>query len=174
MKLADRVNPSGVDLYELEYNTNMNKQAIPSRTDPKVIETFSKNRSNQRYYGSVQLGKLKERTELKDLLLNNDIINYLNSKGNGSVDASVIDVIDYIPNSRLAYYNKMIKMGLQSGLSPCDIDAVNNVWMSQDNIAKLKRLLTTMLDPQKTTFTILPSSRSGAIVTGKQIGRAHV
>jgi len=156
-----KVNPQGVDLYKLEYDSNIAKGAIPNRNDPAIQATFSQNRLLSKYAGAVQLGKQKERKELKELLLQDSIIKYLNAKNNGTVNKATMEVIDYIPNSRFAYYNKLIKTGLREGLSACDIDVVNNVWMSPENIEKLKTLLGTMINNSKDSFTLMPSTRSG-------------
>jgi len=156
-----KVDPEGVDLYQLELDTNINKRAIPSKDSPEVIESFNKNRSVQRYSGAVQLGKQKERVELKQLLSDQSVRDYLNAKNRGVVTLDTISVIDYIPNSRFAYYNKLIKAGLQSGLSLCDVDVARNVWMNKENVERLVTLLGTMVDENKNSFTYMPSTKSG-------------
>lgn len=156
-----KVNPEGVDLYEIELNNNNKLTSIPNINSQEIQQTFSQNRSETKYKGAIQLGKQKERIELKRILQNPNVLRLLNASGRGVINMSDIDSIDYIPNSRLAYFNKLIKIGLREGLSSCDADVVSSVWMSAENKEKLFKILNNLVRPNLNNYTLIPSNKSG-------------
>lgn len=162
----NKVNPGGVNLYELEKDTNLQGREIPNINDPQIQQSFNVDRTKTRYTGLVQLGKQRERKELYDLLLNQDLMNNINGRNKfANIDADDIEVIKYIPNSRLAYVNALIKEGIRTGLSPCDAQVANTIWMSDVNKNKLTKILNKLVVSNKKDLTLVPSNRSGVKYT---------
>lgn len=155
----------GFDLYKNELNRV--NQNIPNRDDPTIQANFRTNRLAARPRGFVQSGLLRERQELYDTLkANYQGLNSLNTD-QPDISADDVEVIKYIPNSRIAYYNKLIKEGIKSKLSLCDVNYVDQVWMQDDDRRKLKRILNKLVDPNKSNnaFTAMPTNRYGAKYT---------
>ena len=63
----------------------------------------------------------------------------------------------------MAYINKLIKQGIASGISICDVSAATQIAMSEENLNKLSKILTKLIDVNlpNNSFSLYPTSRSG-------------
>jgi len=155
-RLLNTINPGGVDLAELAYKRELNMEKIPNRDDPEIQAKLRVDRiSKPTGSGTYQNARNRERNELYQLLQNATIIDSINSRNidRPAIDANTAESIRYIPNSRLPFYNALIKEGIRNGLSECDAMTVTNVWMPQDSKNELQKLLNKLVDPNKNVLT---------------------
>jgi hypothetical protein len=162
-EIAGKVNPGGVDLYELAKKP-VQQSNIPSKTDPAIQQSFDKNRLEDRSRGPYQAAVYQERIALRDLLRRGRV--QLNAMGSNEItlsDKEILDLTKYIPNSRFTYYNRLIKNAIKSGkTSTCDINFVDSIWMNEEAKTALKRLLIKFFDPELEGYTVDPTqSKSG-------------
>jgi hypothetical protein len=89
-----------------------------------------------------------------------------NKKFASNITSQDLEAIKYIPNSRFAYYNKLIKTGIADGLSTADIDYVDTVWMNDESKRAIKKILSAMVKQNKVGYTVNPTPpRSGIRVS---------
>jgi len=152
-------NKDGVDLYELELR---NRGNIPNFNDPKIQINLKKNRLDYNPNGSFQLGILEERNSLYNMLRTQEMIKMINSR-RAAIDITQddIEVVKYIPNSRFAWFNKLIKSALQNDMTTCDQQALLKIWLSPENRGRLQKLTNKLVDPRIQDFTMMPTNRSG-------------
>lgn len=161
-------NPGGIDLAELEYNNNMQNRAIPNKDDPAIKESFNIDRTTRNYTGAVQRGKQAERRDLLEIFSNVQLLNLINKRRDGpNISPDDVDAIKYIPNSRMGYFNKLLKIGLRDGISKCDSESVDNVWMNPESKAKLKKILNKLVVDRKNTMSVQYSTKAGVPFTCK-------
>jgi len=152
-------NKDGVDLYELELR---NRGNVPTFNDPKIQMSLRKNRLDYNPNGSFQLGILEERNSLYNMLKSPDMIRLINSRRQGiDITQDDIEVVKYIPNSRFAWFNKLIKSAILNDMTTCDQQALLKIWLSPENRGRLQKLSNKLVDQRLPDFTMMPTNRSG-------------
>lgn len=161
-------NPGGIDLAELEYNNNMQNRVIPNKDDPTIKESFNIDRSTRNYTGAVQRGKQAERKDLLEIFSNRALLTILNKRRETpNIGPDDVEAIKYIPNARMGYFNKLLKIGIREGISKCDAESIENVWMNPESKAKMRKILNKLVVDNKTTMSVPYSTKAGVPFTCK-------
>jgi len=151
-------NQGGLDLYEVEQRQ---ARTVPNFADVNTDQ----DRTLTVARGPYQIALKAERLALiDDINAMSDLISREAINRNKKFDKNgFVTALKYIPNSRFAYYNKLIREGLQRRrFSQDDVDFVNTVWMSNFTKQQLRDFFSIFLDPSIQSYTVPPTqSRSG-------------
>jgi len=153
-------NPGGMDYYEMEFKRGA--QQVPNRDDIDM----NLDRTARSSRGVYQTGLKAERLALMADLqkVSKDLLREASARGMSFAPNELINALKFIPNSRFAYYNALIRNGVQNRrFSQDDIDFVNTVWMNERTKSALKNFFGTFLDRTISGFTIRPPPTRGGI-----------
>lgn len=162
-EFATKVNndPNAVDLYELERN----RRGDPPSMEAKIAGMDYNRTTNTKGSGPYQMLVRAERMALRDGL--SRFYNSIPTKNHYTLN-ELLEMVDYIPNARLGYLNKLIKRALEGLASnrflitSADLDFVKTIWINQRSKEVLLRLLSDNLNPKAEGYSIDPvQSRSG-------------
>ena len=80
----------------------------------------------------------------------------------------LLQALKFIPNSRFAYYNRLLRDGIaRRKFSQDDIDFVDTVWMNGQTKSNLKDFMRCFLQPEIRGYTVRPTfSKSGVALEG--------
>lgn len=162
-EFATKINndPNAVDLYELERS----RRGDPPSMEAKQTGLDYNRTLNSKGTGPYQMLLRAERLALKDGL--RKFYNSLPTRSHYTLD-ELMEMVDFLPNARLGYLNKLIKRaleGLSSGkflITYGDLDFVKTIWINQRSKDILLKLLSDNVNPRQDGYSIEPvQSRSG-------------
>jgi len=155
-------NPNAVDLYELELKRD--NRVVPSAADISRSQNINRSTSSQGK-GLYQIALRAERQALR-----NGLIKYANQIGISADELAYM--VDYLPNARLGYLNKLIKLALQGiatntkTVYPGDIDYIKYMRVLNDQAKNtLLKIMRLALDPTKDGRALQPPLTKSNIQT---------
>lgn len=164
MDFATKVNPQGVDLFELQKDRTTSD--IPVKTE--VQQSFNIDRLRSQPTGLFQRAVKAERQELYNGLLK--FRKEFNQKFGTQFTEKDFDFILFFPNARFTYLNKLIKNAIKiGGISTCDAQFIETIWMSPEYKEQMTRFFDKLIRTEFTGFTVEPiQSRSGLPLTCRE------